>query len=77
MKFRTNKAYFWIWKFTRKSGKLDSRIHQKPNNQHLYIPPFSFHNPKMFESMIIAELTRYIQIIKILLILKVITTIDY
>ena len=41
------------------TGKLDCRVFQKPNNQYLYIPPFSFHASKMFESMIIAELTRY------------------
>lgn len=41
------------------SGKLDTRVHQKPNNQHLYIPMFSFHNPKMFKAMIMAELHRY------------------
>ena len=41
------------------NGKLDTKVYQKPKNQYLYIPPFSFHHPTIFKSTILAELKRY------------------
>ena len=40
-------------------GKLDTRVYQKPGNQYLYIPQFSFHNPSVFKAMIKSEIRRY------------------
>ena len=40
-------------------GKMDYKIHQKPMNQYLYIPPFSYHNKTMFKAFIQSEINRY------------------
>lgn len=40
-------------------GKLDTKVYQKPKNQYLYIPPFSFHHPAVFKSTVVSELKRY------------------
>ena len=40
-------------------GKLDTRVYQKPGNQYLYIPQFSFHNPPVFKAMTVSEIRRY------------------
>jgi hypothetical protein len=41
------------------TGILDTRLHQKPINSYLYIPPTSFHQPTVFTSLIVAEIRRY------------------
>ena len=40
-------------------GKFETKVYQKPNNQYLYIPPMSYHNPPIFTAFIKAEIKRY------------------
>ena len=42
-----------------REGKLDTKVYQKPKNQYLYIPPFSYHQATVFTATIKAELRRY------------------
>jgi hypothetical protein len=50
-----------IFKGTRFSymNILDFKTFQKPINTYLYLPPFSFHNSKIFKGYISSELKRY------------------
>lgn len=41
------------------TGKLQTRLYQKPQNKYLYLPPSSFHSANVFKAFITAELKRY------------------
>lgn len=42
-----------------RTGKLQTRLYQKPQNKYLYLPPSSFHSPYVFSAFITAEVKRY------------------